>query len=203
MDTFKLKTSVALMCKSTFYDSFSSINDLHEYQLSKGLNIISCEIDEEYFAISYLISRYKHLKQERKYLSAQTEVYIDGVPSSLQEFSEKCCYIDTEYFEFSHRKSVRKLVEKGIAKNGIKESADEIRDKFMITDFRFERNINCVGNERYKAMAAIAYAWGKEVFCFPWFSKTRFESYHRNLTDLLEVLGSLGKIVILPIGKFK
>ena len=65
---------------------------------------------------------------------------------------------------------------------------------------RFERPLAGAGNEIFKAMAAIGYANDKKVFCFPWLSKKRFESYHENLTDLLRTLDDLGQISIVPVG---
>lgn len=200
MNSFKLKIDAFCICKSEFYQTFSSISDTLTHEFSKGINTFNCEIDDKYFAISYLLSRYGRTKKGM-IVYETPEVYIDGKSSTLEELGEKCCYIDSKYFEFSHRKSTRKLVEKGLSKSGIKMSADEIRDKFMITDFRFERNPGYTGNERFKAMAAVAYAFGKDVFCFPWFSRTRFDGFHRNLSDLMEILESLGKIVILPLGR--
>jgi len=50
-------------------------------------------------------------------------------------------------------------------------------------------------------MAAIGYAIGKDIFCFPWMSQNRFESFHSNIVGILPILESLNKIVILPIGK--
>ena len=50
-------------------------------------------------------------------------------------------------------------------------------------------------------MAAIGYSMGKQVCCFPWFSRKRYESYHKNLSWLMEMLENLEMTVILPIGK--
>ena len=58
-----------------------------------------------------------------------------------------------------------------------------------------------IGNERFRCMAAIGYAYDKDIFCFPWLSRMRFDYYHRNLTDVLQILKDRQKIVIFPIGK--
>jgi hypothetical protein len=71
---------------------------------------------------------------------------------------------------------------------------------FCIDNERFERPLKGVGNEIFKAMAAIGFSYKKEIFCFPWLSNRRFESYHKNLTALLQILENLGKTVIIPIG---
>ena len=71
---------------------------------------------------------------------------------------------------------------------------------FQLDEQRFERPISQVGNEVFRAMAAIGYAHEKEIFCFPWLSKERFDSYRNNLADLLPILEKIGKIAIIPIG---
>ena len=80
-------------------------------------------------------------------------------------------------------------------------SDEDIRDMFHITDFRFERPIHNMGNECYKAMVAIGFCNNKEVFCFPWLSKSRYENFRFHFDDIANILESLGKTVIFPIGK--
>lgn len=50
-------------------------------------------------------------------------------------------------------------------------------------------------------MASIGYCYKKQVFCFPWLSQKRFANYHSNITDLLDILANLNRIIILPMGE--
>ena len=68
-------------------------------------------------------------------------------------------------------------------------------------EVRFDRPLKQVGNARFRCMAAIAYSNKKEVYCFPWLSKMRFEYYHGNLLWLIEKLAEMDKVVIVPVGK--
>ena len=79
-------------------------------------------------------------------------------------------------------------------------NAENIKDLFHIDDFRFDQSISSAGNEIFKAMSAIGFSYGKEIFCFPWLSNMRFNSYRKNLSELLQILENLNKIVIVPIG---
>ena len=79
-------------------------------------------------------------------------------------------------------------------------SVEDVKKIFDLDDERFERPLKKVGNERLRAMAAIGYSCGKEIFCFPWHSDRRFEYYHGNLSMLLEMLVDLGKMAIVPVG---
>ena len=54
--------------------------------------------------------------------------------------------------------------------------------------------------ENFRAMSAVAVANDKQILCFPWLSKMRFDSYRNNLSDLLHVLEKTEKVVIVPIG---
>ena len=72
---------------------------------------------------------------------------------------------------------------------------------FKISDFRFNRPIKATGNERFNAMAAIGFSFGKQVFCFPWLSALRFDGFKNHIEALLDVLKTHEKIVVLPVGK--
>lgn len=50
------------------------------------------------------------------------------------------------------------------------------------------------------ANVVVAYEYNKENF-FPWLSYERYEGYHKNLWGLMDILESLGKIAIVPVGK--
>ncbi len=89
----------------------------------------------------------------------------------------------------------------GLKKYGRLETPENIRDMFHINSERFNRTLVGVGNEIFRSMAAIGFCHEKQVFCFPWLSKKRFNYYHGNITDVLNILESLGKIIILPIGE--
>lgn len=110
--------------------------------------------------------------------------------------------MDRRYPLFSNNISVRKLIARGIKKNRLSISPDEVRTLFGIDENRFERSLSFVGNEIFKVMTAIGYCYGKQVFCFPWPSQKRFTNYRGNMTYVLDTLASLNKIVILPIGEY-
>ena len=96
---------------------------------------------------------------------------------------------------------MREQIERGLKKSKLGISANEIKDLFCLDDERIKRPLTGVGNEVFRAMASIAYAYNKQVICFPWLSKMRFDGYHANISRLLEILRELDKIVIVPIGQ--
>lgn len=185
-------------CKSSFYSAQDSLSNYSCYTFSLGINKLIGDIDSGNWAISYLLSMYKH-RPEDFVLFEQPKVLINSQSISLTELSELSCYMDKLDPLFSTSNSVKKLVVQGLEHSKLNYSYDDIKNIFHIDDERFEQSLAGVGNEIFKAMAAIGFSYKKEIFCFPWLSHKRFECYHENLTVLLKLLENLGKIVILPL----
>jgi len=185
-------------CRSAFYSVQDVLNNSNS-TFTIGINKLIGEIDSGIWAVSYLLSMYKYRPKDF-ILFEQPRAIIDNEYVSLNELSKLSCYMDKIYPLFSSNNSVKKLIKKGLSESKLNFTPNDIKDMFYISDDRFERTLNGVGNEIFKAMSAIAFAYDKQIFCFPWLSKMRFDAYHENLTGLLEILESLKKIVIIPVG---
>lgn len=185
-------------CKSNFYSAADNLPE-GKRVFSFGVNTLVGEIDSGVWAISYLLSMYT-VRPKDFVISEQPKILVNGKAVSLEKIADYACYMDRSYPLFSGKKTVRALVNRGLKRNGKKHTADEIRELFQMTQERFERPLNGVGHEVFRAMAAIGYAHGKEIFCFPWLSHKRFENYHGNLTDLLKILEQLRLLAIVPKG---
>ena len=187
-------------CKAAFCSAQDLLSENREYKFTTGINRLVGEVDSGNWAVSYLLSMYIY-RPEDFVLFGKTDVTVNySTVISLNKFSEYTCYMDPVYPMFSTKKSVRTLILQGLEKNHTDCTPEYFKDMFCLDDQRFRRPLSQVGNEKFRAMAAVAIAHGKQVFCFPWFTQRRFEYYHENLSVLLEMLGSLGKIVILPVG---
>lgn len=187
-------------CRSAFYSAYDTMSKDRIYTFRTGVNQLIGEIDSEIWAVSYLLSMYCHSPKDFV-LFEQAEVQMNGQAVSLKECFPFSCYMDQVYPLFSSKRSVRKLVDGGICATKGECSANDIKDLFCLNSQRFERPLPEAGNEIFRAMSAIAYSYGRQVFCFPWMSQKRFEYYHKNLSGLLEILERLGLIAIVPIGK--
>ena len=192
------KTDGIAYCKSDFYTTCDILHS-SQYEFVNGINELVGEIDSGIWGISYILSMYKN-KPKDFTLYNTPEIIVDDMLVSIGDFVKCSCYMDQSYHLFSTKQSVRKMVESGIRKTKINFLPEDIRNLFLISQDRFERPISNTGHECFKAMAAISYCYGKQVFCFPWMSKIRFSSYHRNITDLLEILERLNIVAILPLG---
>ena len=200
IESIVVKNEGFVHCKSRFYSSQDGISQDDRYFFTAGVNKLYGEIDSGVWAVSYLLSMYK-CKPKDFILFGKPEVIVNDKKMLLSEVAEYTCYMDESYYLFKGNRTVKKMVKNGIKKNKLNCSADEIRKLFYITPERFERPFSGVGNEIFKAMSAIAYAYNKQVYCFPWLSKSRFDYYHYNITGLLEILEKMNKTIILPIGE--
>ncbi|MBQ8371482.1 MAG: hypothetical protein IJX38_02195 [Clostridia bacterium] len=198
IDNIKIKCNASIRCSSVLYTAQDSL-DGREYEFNRGLNRMRGQIDSGIFGISYLISMYgKTPKKSDIFIYEEPQVLVNGQPMSLSELTEYSCYLDISNSLFSHKKTVREQVTEGLGKSGLPYTADKICEMFGMEPFRFDRPIRGTGNERYKAMAAIGFSLGKQVFCFPWLSEKGFKATNNHMPYLVEILSDDGKIVILP-----
>lgn len=200
IESIKLRCDGYVTCRSYFCTYFSSISSKFVYSFTKGVNRLEGEVDEEFWPASYLIGM-KSARPKDFMTFEDVDVSINEQKYPFTELEKYACYMDTLYPAFSSRKSVRRLVFEALKKNGSNKTVDEVKNIFCLDDQRFERPVDAVGNEQYRAMAAVGYSFGKRVFCFPWFSRKRFEATHNNITWLFDALSEKDLIFILPLGK--
>ncbi len=198
IDTIMVKNDGYIYCESEFYSVHDILDKSSDYKFSVGVNTLYGGIDSGNWGVSYLLSMFKYNFSQSSLFLPYTAV-VNNETVSLEQLWQYTCYMDKLYPLFSEKKTARQLVLEGIRENGILASPEDICDLFYISPDRFERPISGMGNERFKAMAAIGYSHGKEVFCFPWFSKKRLDGFHNQIPGALTVLESLKKVVILPL----
>ena len=194
-----IKNSGFVHCKSEFYTAHITLNSYDVYNFIRGTNRLIEDIDSGSWAIGYLLSMYDVIDEST--LFEPLIAMVDGEEVQLQQLKHLACYMDRSYPLFSSKSTVREIVTRGINMYGIHNSADDIREMFLIHKNRFEKPLASVGNEIFKAMAAIGYSFEKQIYCFPWMSRKLFESFHLNIVHAIDILTQQNKIVILPLGK--
>lgn len=199
INTMDIDCSAYVDCEDVFYTAKCGI-DNKKYHFGIGINKLEGDIDSDVWAISYLLSMSEY-KTKNILFYEEPKILVNDEKMSLKELSKYTCYISRTSPFFSKRKTVRQMVIKGLKKSGLSFSPEQIRDMFYLEDFRFNRPLKGVGNEIFRAMSAIAFSYGKQVFCFPWLSKGKCEYYGRNITWLLTILESLHVIAIVPMDK--
>ena len=200
IDAIYLSNEGYVYCKSAFYSSADGLSMDTIYKFSPGINKLFGEIDSGIWAASYILSMHKR-NSDDFILFMPPCVKVNDFNMPLENFTNISCYLDKSYPLFSNKIPVDKQILKGIKTNHLDVTVEEIRELFGIDEERIKRPLSGVGNEIFKAMCAIGYVNNKQVFCFPWMSQRRFESYHNHLTWVLDILDKLHMVVILPLGK--
>lgn len=194
MDTYQINGSCYIDCHSNFYESTGV---LRPYTFHSGKNILEGEIDSGVWELSYLLSMYH--KREKDFISFnEPTVTKNGQEIPLEEILSKSCYMDRIDPLFDTEQTIRSLIEEGVKQNQLSLTAIEIQTLFQLDQERLDRPVSQVGNEQFRAMAAIGVAMGKEWFCFPWLSRKRTEDYGLQLSFAVDQLEKLKKNIILP-----
>lgn len=197
MEWLQVKNDGYVRCQSSFYTVADVLDGSVSYEFTPGVNPLIGEIDSGVWAVSYMLSMYPYRPKDFTLFQPPVAT-VDGKEMPLSELSRLTCYLDRSYPLFSSRRSVRKMVERGLKRSGLSMRAEDVKRLFALDDMRFERPLRQNGNESYRAMAAIGYSFGREVFCFPWFSAKRSKYFQGHFSFLLEVLAREGKTVIFP-----
>lgn len=187
-----------ILCRSNFYQSLDICDNIN-ITLKNGINKLMGGIDSGNWAVSYFLSMHCEAAKEDIILNEKPEITVNGLLTDEKTLSRISVYIDPLHSLFTKNITIRKAISDGLEKSGINETVDSVKSMFQLDDERFERPISGVGNEKYRAMSAIGYSYGKEIYCFPWFSKKRFDSLYYQLMGAAFFLEALGKVVILPI----
>lgn len=188
-----------ICCRSAFYTARVTLSETTSYHMYLGNNWMPGEIDSGNWAVSYLLSMYKHRPKDFIFFEQPT-VIVDNQSSSLDEISKSVCYLDYLDPLFSKKESVQNLVSYGLDHTGLGYSTEDVRNLFQIDKERFARPLTGLGHEIFKAMGAISFSNNKEVICFPWMSRKLFDSYHTHLTHTIQTLQKEKKMVIVPVG---
>ncbi len=204
MKIYKLSihTDGLVHCKSKFSkrSTYLHIPPHIRYVFTKRVNKIVGEIDSPFWGISYILSMYKYNRLGLHMCLDQRPVVFVNDGIHLKRFTDYACYLDRSYPLFRSRKTVRQLIEKGLKRTKIAKNADEIQKIFSLTD-RMERQLCSAGNEIFNLMAAIGYAHGKQIFCFPWFSQHDLDGKHWYISHLNKVVEELELMTIMPVGR--
>ena len=192
-----------LCCKSNFYTSHDAVVSSVKFKFTTGVNMLVGDIDSGIWGMSYLLSMFNRIDIKKSCFQYPLVATVNGNEMPLKELTKHCCYLDQEQYPLflSKRKTVRQLIDTGVKKSQSALKPNEIIELFALSSERLDRPICYVGNERFRAMAAVGFAFSKQVFCFPWLSKKMFDYYNNNILWLLDTLEKSEAIAIVPVGR--
>ena len=168
-------------------------------------------MNDSYIIINHIEG---HIHCKSDFYTAHTIVNSDESAAFLKGINIIPCEIDSKFWTFCYLLSMYNHVNKDIilfnepmiifdhkqvSLSHMNELSCYMDSSFPL--FRSNKSIiSQAGNEKYRAMAAIAYCNKKELFCFPWFSKSMYQYFYYHFKKICEVLNDKGKTIILPIG---
>lgn len=167
-------------------------------EFSSGVTVLSGDVDSGGWGVAYALAFTG--KDKRILLNEDSEICFGNTRYSVAEFTEKVGYLDVITFQrkLEKRRTVREQIDRNIKKNGSAISVADVQEMFHLSESRLDRPLYQNGNEALRAEAAIEFAAGKEVFCFPWFSARMLCYYAGHLQIICKALSEKGKIVLIP-----
>lgn len=133
------------------------------------------------------------------------EINVDNKESSISYIIQNSWYVGLDLNEsksiFRKKQTIRQQLEYGISNFNQQLDFNTIVDRFEISNERIDRSIDFVSGERWKASAAIGYANGKKIFCYPWLNSRDVKNLREQLSKTIKNLLDAGCIVIFPTTK--
>ena len=184
-------------CKSKHNTSFVTV-DRFNATFESGVTVLRGDIDSAGWALCYALNFATADKDS--FIDEDTAVYLDGTRYALEAFSKRAGYIDLYGYDSrkDDRMAVRQHIERALCESDLNFTVDDIKTAFQLTDSRFQRPLTENGNEALRAAAAIEFAKGKDLFCFPWFSAKMLCYYAEHIRMICDFLSQQGKITLLP-----
>ena len=164
------------------------------YKFKSGIYVIEGECTTGGWALSTILTG------REKLMNGQ--ILIDNEIVSYKELQKCSCYVGEDsglkkWFGIMPM-SVAEQIEYGIKKGFISDSVEEIKNKFKLSDGRFDRQMKYFSGERWRASMAIGYALGKRIYCFPWISGKFIMKLENCFKTCFQPLLESGATIIIP-----
>lgn len=158
-----------------------------------GVNVIISDNLDNY-ALSYIFTGFPKLKK--------SIVQIDNKNITQKQLKSISCYVGHSIYgkNIIHSYTVREEINKSLKKNKKINEFEKIEKKFFLTKSRLDRPLKYTGNEHWRASLAIAYAFNKEIFCFPNITQELSKELIRlNINEFIKLLREENKTIFLPV----
>lgn len=130
----------------------------------------------------------------------ELQVFADDEPITESYLQGLSWNLEPSYGKYKNKR-VKKSIENAIKEYNCKNSFDEIANTFMLTESRYDRKLQHLSGERWRASAALGYAYEKKIFYAPYKTSNFYHQMNNsNLFKVLRFLADNGAIVVLPVG---
>lgn len=199
MNKFKIQVNIkGLSVRPTLNNYGAMIDDIEEihceFECGKIYGIIG-ECGSGGWGLSYILSGKESLKDQ--------EVFIDGKRVSQEDLKEISWYVGeglNNSCRFSREKTIHQQLQYVIRNRSMSIDEKDIIEKFYLSPERLNCRFSQLSWERWRASAAIGYAYGRKIFCFPWLS-SRFVNLlilNGRMNIYTDILKSENAIIIIP-----
>ena len=128
------------------------------------------------------------------------KIYYNEVEISQNDLKENSWNLEPCREDYK-KAVVKKSIEKALKKSNLEEKFEDIAEKFILTEPRYDRKLFQLRGERWRASTALGYASGKKIFYAPYnTSKFYYQMCQAGLLKVLKELTQKGAIVLLPVG---
>lgn len=165
------------------------------YQFKPGVYLIEGECATGGWALSMILTG--------KYKMFEGKIFLNDVDVTYKQLEQSSCYVGTDAklkkgFGLGAL-TVKEQIEYGVSKGlSFSTNVEEIKEKFALSDERFNRGIRYISGERWRASMAIGYALGKKIYCFPWVNSKFLRSHSDNFRLCFTSLIAVNAIIIIP-----
>lgn len=197
-DVFNIKVD-ATGCKTIVEGGAYVDNDIYDiwrysnqkFQSGKIYGLIS-EFQQGCMYLSYLMGG--------KIDFGDLKIYYNEVEISQNDLKENSWNLEPCREDYK-KVVVKKSIEKALKKSNLEEKFEDIAEKFILTEPRYDRKLFQLSGERWRASAALGYASGKKIFYAPYnTSKFYYQMCQSGLLKVLRELTQKGAVVLLPVG---
>lgn len=189
--------SASINCRFTDVAGYYVNCNEFSYSFHSGAYALTGDIGDGGWAFAYALCPMN--KEESNVDETRLLLHWNGTQIMLHDVEKMSWYIG--YYEREKRKiySVKEEIEEALSKNSLGYTAKEIKEMFFLTEARFDRPLDAVGIEVWKASMAIGFSQNKKIFCFPYMGINMVYSHSEQFKCLFKMLKSLDIIVLMPI----
>ncbi len=133
------------------------------------------------------------------------KILLDGRIASNEELQKHAGFLgEARFSEIKPPFTVREGIERALECSQLPYGAEEIKKIFCLSDARFDRPIENVSGEIWQISAAIHFAAGKDIFCYPWLNALDIVRFQTAVElGTIDFLRKNQKIVLVPSSQKK
>jgi hypothetical protein len=197
--TFSVRNlSGIITAKDNIRGAVRSLCNDFSYDFTPGVYALTGDIYNGGWAFAYAITGLR-LEKSDCFSNENTEYFINGKRVDLKTVASNVQYLGHIRHKKSYDKvwfnTVQRQIGRGIKKNRLPYSIEEIREMFHITKERMNRNIYYVGQQYCNCLAAIGFVNNKRIYSFPYLEQWNDGVF----CPLAGLLKDVGMIVLMPM----